>query len=179
MNSIIYCAIIGSITTLSAAILTFLLTNKSNKKRKYIEYRITYIEKQIEHLYGPLYNLIVQLYSLNSVKEKIIKTCNNREISKIDNFFRKKYFQPIHIEIRKILMNNLFLIKEETIPKSFEKYLQHATQDESQSRLYEDESIETQQLKGEPWPTDFAENINKNINSLKNELFTLRESLNY
>lgn len=172
-------AIITGIVTILVAVLTFILNDYSSKRKKSLELKIQYIERQVELLYGPLFSLIAQLHSLREVKDKIDKKYLNRknELNRIDAFFNKHYFTPIHQRITEIISHNLYLIKENKIPNGFSAYLRHICQDKAQRELYEKEGIETTQIKGESFPYHFKDNIENNMKELKQELSELRESL--
>ncbi|WP_106829814.1 hypothetical protein [Parabacteroides pacaensis] len=172
-------AIITGVVTILVAVLTFVLNHYSSKRKKSLELKIQYIERQMELLYGPLFSLLAQLCSLRDVKDKIDKKYINKkdELNRIDAFFNRNYFTPIHERIKEIISSNLYLINENKIPNSFLAYLRHVSQDKAQRELYERERIETSHIKGEMFPYSFKENIENNMKVLKQELSELRESL--
>lgn len=116
-------------------------------------------ERQIEEFYGPLFNMVNQVFVANHVKWELLKTSNGEAAEKCSEYFHNTYFIPLHDEIKGILKSKLYLVEGAQIPESFYLYLKHAAQERDQIHLWKILGIDTSFLKGEPWPEYFFDDI--------------------
>jgi hypothetical protein len=60
-------------------------------------------------------------------------------MTKIGHMFGRKYYAPLHDEIREILKTKLFLMEGVDMPESYTEYLMHSVMENIQSRLADEE----------------------------------------
>jgi hypothetical protein len=116
-------------------------------------------ERQIEEFYGPLFNMVHQVFAANDVQSGILQRISATDSERVRDYFRATYFFPMHDEIRQILRTKLYLVEGSEIPESFYLYLKHAAQERDQTMLWKQYGLDTSFLKGEPWPDDFYDDI--------------------
>jgi hypothetical protein len=122
-------------------------------------------ERQVEEFYGPLFNMVHQVFVANHVQGEILKGINPEESDKVSNYFHATYFDPMHEEIRQILRTKLYLVDGSGMPASFYLYLKHAAQERDQRTLWKQHGINTNFLDGEPWPDNFYTDIRRGFES--------------
>lgn len=127
--------------------------------------------RQIEELYGPLLSLIEQIFVVWEVRENVLKTGSHsaEDGRRIREFFWKNYFTPLHEQIAGLLRTKLYLLEGREMPQSFEEYLEHATQEACQHRLWAELSIDTSQVKGRKWPASFHDDVKAALDRLMGE----------
>ncbi len=135
------------------------LASLSEDRTRKLERLLRHYERQVEEFYGPLWNMVHQLYVCNETKDKVTKRLNADEISKVEEYYQKNYFRPLHDEIRQIMKTKLYLVDGAAMPESFYAYLRHATQERDQRDLASLHNVQTGFLRGLPWPSDFHDEI--------------------
>ena len=127
--------------------------------------------RQIEELYGPLLSLIEQIFIIWEVRENVLKAGHypGEDQRRIREFFWKHYFTPLHDQIAGLLRTKLYLLEERQMPESFGQYLEHATQEACQHRLWTELSIDTSQVKGRQWPSAFHDDVKASLDQLMDE----------
>jgi len=149
--------------------LTSELARLSEDRTRKLERLLRHYERQVEEFYGPLWNMVHQLYVCNETKDKVTKRLNSEEVGKVEEYYQKKYFVPLHDEIRQIMKTKLYLVDGAEMPESFYAYLRHATQERDQRDLATLHNVQTGFLRGLPWPSDFHEEIKKGFDlAMKN-----------
>lgn len=132
-----------------------------------------YYERQIEEFYGPLLNMVHQVYIAGSIQKELLFAQNESGIKivcedlaeKIRDYYYNTYFMPMHEEIRQILRTKMYLIEELEIPESFYLYLKHTAQERDQKVLWKEHKVDTLFLDGIPWPNNFHEDIKSGFES--------------
>jgi hypothetical protein len=146
------------------AIKVEMATLKEDRARK-LEKLLSYYERQIEEFYGPLWNMIHQLYVCNETKDKLVKRLDPDKIKQVHEYYQTTYFRPVHDEIRSIIKTKLYLVDGVEMPESFYSYLRHATQERDQQELARNQQIDTSNVKGVPWPEDFHVDIKRGFDT--------------
>ena len=136
---------------------------REDRTRK-LEKLLGHYERQIEEFYGPLWNMVHQLYVCNETKDRLTEKLNRDEAKKVNRYYQTNYFRPLHDEIRQIIKTKLYLIDGERMPESFYKYLRHALQERAQQDLAEQFQVDTSFLAGVPWPGGFDDEIRDGFN---------------
>lgn len=153
------------------------LTRISQDRTRKLESLKRHYERQIEEFYGPLFNMVHQIFVANNIQWELFSTkdkngqkiVNEDSAEKIRDYFHNIYFWPLHGEIRQILCSKLYLIEGSEMPKSFYLYLKHAAQEHDQRLLWSGYKIDTSFLRGEPWPNNFYEDIKSGFeNAMRN-----------
>src|SRR5258706_8302785 len=92
-------------------------------------------ERQIEEFYGPLWNMVHQLYVCNHTKSELVPQLKGDQVRAIEDYYQNTYFIPLHTEIRDIIKTKLYLVEGAEMPASFYDYLKHALQERDQRNL--------------------------------------------
>src|SRR5262249_31578330 len=124
--------------------------------------------RQIEELYGPLFSLIEQIFNIWQVQENVLRGTGHsgEDQRRIKAFFWQHYFAPLHQEISALLRTKLYLLEGGRLPDSFTKYLEHATQEACQHRLWSELGIDTSGVPGRKWPDSFYDDVKKALDHL-------------
>ena len=178
-SQVIAALITGFVTILGWNVLTF-LNNRKENQTKLLQFQIEHISRQIEELYGPLFNLVNQLNMYYDTKEKITEVFNTTDQKKeiINIFIRENYFYQLHDEIRKLIKNKYHLIDNNELPNSYRDYLLHSTQETLQIDIWNKLQIDTSIVKGIVWPDQFDIDTKKHLDSLKYRYNQLLSKLN-
>jgi hypothetical protein len=137
------------------------LAQTAEDRRRKLEGLLRYYQRQIEEFYGPLFNSVHQIFMANEVQAAILKTVRGDAAERVIDYFHETYFGPLHDTIREVMRTKLYLAEGQEVPDSFYRYLQHAGQERDQRVLWKRFGIDTSFLRGEPWPDDFYDDIEK------------------
>src|SRR5262249_40460163 len=137
------------------------LSRAAEDRTRKLESLKRHYERQIEEFYGPLFNMVNQVFVANHVQWEILKRTNPTDSEIVRDYFHATYFDPMHAEIRQILRTKLYLIEGSEMPESFYLYLKHAAQERDQRTLWKQHQIDTSFLRGEPWPDPFYDDIRR------------------
>lgn len=171
-------ALVGSTTTAIVTIVgwsvSHVLANRREHRTRRLEAALDYAERQIEELYGPLLSLIEQIFTVWTVRERVlfpdgrvgIEAPGDAERQRLIKFFQEAYFFPLHEKIRDILSSKLHLVDGQTVPPSFYAYLEHATQQLVQHRLFQEFRLSTLQVPGVPWPQNFYHDVKDSLEEI-------------
>lgn len=146
-----------------------LITQHSEDRTRKIEALMGHYERQIEEFYGPLFNMVHQVFVANHIEYELLNAkrsgafaidgYQNRE--NVKDYYQKNYFIPLHDEIISIMKSKLYLVEGSKVPDSFYLYLKHAAQERDQKSIWDLHGIDSSFLHGEPWPEDFYNDIKK------------------
>ena len=127
--------------------------------------------RQIEELYGPLLSLIEQIFNVWQVRQNVLESgkYSPDDQRRIQAFVWERYFTPLHQEIGALLRTKLYLLKDGSLPKSFSDYLEHATQEACQHKLWSELGIDTSQVPAREWPDNFETDVRGAFRSLMAE----------
>lgn len=149
----------------------------SQDRTRKLESIMRHYERQIEEFYGPLFNMVHQVFVANHIQWDILNAqdkddrhkMSTDQIDNIQHYYQATYFRPLHDDIRSIIRTKLYLIEGSEMPLSFYKYLKHAAQERDQIALWENNKIDSSFLPGEPWPQDFYDDIKSGFeNAMRN-----------
>lgn len=167
MDSNILATLITAFITISGWIISNYLLRKREDRTKRLQIRLDYTRSQIEELYGPLYSLINQIFKYWEVHENILEPFDDSTKNQLENYFREKYFAPIHLEIKELMKAKFHLIEGDEYPQSFWDYLQHSTQESVQVDIWNELHLSTSHVKGIPWPEKFSNDVKSQLDVLK------------
>src|SRR6266850_2404214 len=164
-------ALIAAVVTIAGWYVTYFYTKRREDRTRRTEAQLRYRQRQIEELYGPLLSLIEQIFNTWQVRENIVTGGNPTPEQKeqIRHFFWQTYFYPLHQEIGALLKTKLYLLENGQMPASFADYLEHATQEACQNRLWDELHIDTSHVRGKPWPKTFHCDVTKMLDYLMKE----------
>src|SRR5215831_9712712 len=164
-------ALIAAAVTILGWYVTYAYAKRREDQTRRTEIRLKHRQRQIEEPYGPLLSLIEQIFNIWQVRQHILKAEKGRVSAEreasIREFIWREYFSPLHHEIGNLLKTKLYLLENGRMPPSFEKYLQHATREECQHRLWNELRIDTSG--GTPWPTDFYDDVKDTLERITND----------
>ena len=161
-------ALIAAVVTIIGWYVTYTYAKRRDDETRRTEIHLKYRQRQIEELYGPLLSLIEQIFNVWQVRENIAgperAQLSHDQQARIREFIWREYFSPLHHEIRTLLRTKLYLLEKGQMPESFSRYLEHATQEECQHRLWNELQIATGG--GTPWPSGFYDDVKSALDRL-------------
>lgn len=145
------------------------LTRRAETKRRIAESNMKHCEKQIEEFYGPMFNLVHQIFLYNHVEFSLLESpeandqLTERHRETIEDFFCEEYFVPLHRQINEVLKAKLYLVEGTSMPDSVYAYLRHANQESVQRTLWKRFSIGTSYVQGIEFPDALYEDIERDF----------------
>src|SRR5262245_5066555 len=94
------------------------LSRAAEDRTRRLEGLKRHYERQIEEFYGPLFNMVNQVFVANHVQGEILKRTNPPDSEMVRDYFHTMYFDPMHDEIRQILRTKLYLVEGSEMPES-------------------------------------------------------------
>jgi hypothetical protein len=135
------------------------LSRAAEDRTRKLESLMRHYERQIEEFYGPLFNMVHQVFVTNHIQSEIVRQSKAESAEHARDYFHATYFGPLHDGIRQIVRTKLYLIEGSEMPASFYLYLKHAAQERDQRVLWKQYGVDSSFLKGEPWPDQFYDDI--------------------
>jgi hypothetical protein len=150
---------------------TYAYTKMREDRTRRLDLLLKFRARQIEELYGPLLSLIEQIFNVWQVRENVLRgTAHSAEDQRrIREFFWEHYFTPLHQEIGTLRRTKLYLLEGGCLPDSFSEYLEHATQEACQHRLFAELGIDTSKVPGRPLPETFHSDVETALDRLMEE----------
>jgi hypothetical protein len=103
------------------------LTRLAEDRTRKIEKLLQHYERQVEEFYGPLWNMVRQIYVCNETRDKLVRQLKADQRAAVQEYYQGTYFRPFHDEMREIIKTKLYLIDGPDMPDSFFQYLRHAS----------------------------------------------------
>jgi hypothetical protein len=168
--SVIAAALTAMVTAIGWFVVKW-MDARGQARLKRAEFRRSYIQKQIEEFYGPLYSLVWQVIATNHLKVRISthKDLRSEDRSAIEDYFATQHFLPIHQRIKGILETKLYLLDGTMMPESFYDYLSCALQESVQHELWAERNVSTSFMRGLPYPDAFQRTIYSSLEKLTHE----------
>lgn len=141
------------------------LSRVSEDRSRKLERLLRHYERQVEEFYGPLWNMVHQLYVCNHTKSELVARLSGEQARAVEDYYQKTYFIPLHTEIREIIKTKLYLVEGAEMPASFYDYLKHALQERDQRNLALDYRVDTSFLPGVEWPSNFHNDIKRGFDN--------------
>ncbi|HEY2713839.1 MAG TPA: hypothetical protein VGI60_15095 [Chthoniobacterales bacterium] len=173
MESILPAVIGGGVVAIGWYVTDF-LARRAETRRRIVESVIKQAEQQIEQFYGPLFNLVNQLFIYNDVKFSLLhsKRANGKltpeQRQTVEDFFHDEYFVHLHRQLTEVLKSKLHLIEGTAMPDSVYEYLRHASQEFVQRALWKRYSISTTYLEGMEFPDNLEDDIRRDFEKVMN-----------
>ena len=169
-GTVIAAALTGAVTA-AGWFVSKTIDARQQARLKRAEFRRSYIQKQIEEFYGPLYSLAWQIITTNYLKGRMLghPDLPEKDRSTIEDFLATRYFLPTHNRILSILKTKLYLLDGTTMPNSFYNYLAHAIQETVQHELWSERGVSTIFIPGSPYPKEFQQTILASLQKLMKE----------
>jgi hypothetical protein len=175
MNATVIAACITAVVTIIGWVIVRLKDINANRLKIHQDF----VMKQIEELYGPLYNLVLQINNFWDIEQNLLNRENDKsKQDKVRVYFREHYYYPLHLEVRLLLKNKTHLLQNQTMPKSFDTYLKHSTQETVQIDIWNNLNISTIDVAGIPWPDEFETDIKSTLGILMKNYDKLLPDMN-
>ena len=166
----LYPVFLAGLVTIIGWYATYAYAKRREDRTRRLEIHLKYRQRQIEELYGPLLSLIEQIFNVWRVRQNIIEasrdSLSSEQTQKVREFFWERYFTPLHSEIAALLKTKLYLLEGGLLPESFSHYLEHATQETCQRRLWDELQIDTRHVRGRDWPEEFYQEVRDTLRLL-------------
>ena len=180
MDKTLLPVIIGAISGAFVAAIGWFVVHGLSSRREIAARRDNaarnYLEKQIEELYGPLLGLIKHSRMAFAVATRKLPNTENGQIdfgrfserdSEIWHFFVENYFLPVNAEIRRLLRSKMHLLESGVLPRSFEDFFLHEVQFEALHTLWKAYGVDSSNISGPGWPTDFEADVRNVLEQLR------------
>jgi hypothetical protein len=179
MTTEVALALIAGLVTGAGWLVTHYLERQREQTRLRREARGKYLERQVEELYGPLFNLTMQIVATNHVRYGVLSNLPTDKRGAIDQLFYREYFRPLHDATRELLRTRLHLVEGNRLPESFYQYLRHSIQERVQQDLWSEHQIDTSAVKGVPFPNEFPALVQTTLEQLLREYDLVLSGLHY
>lgn len=173
MSDIAPVLITGAVTALGWYA-TYAYAKMREDRTRRLDLLLKFRVQQIEMLYGRLLSLIEQIFNVWQVRENVLQgtAYSAEDQRRIREFFLQHYFTPLHQEIGALLRTKLYLLEGGRLPDSFTEYLEHATQEACQHRLWSELGIDSSKVPGRGWPQAFDKDAKTALDRLMAEYQT-------
>ena len=176
---------LAALVTIVGWFVAYYLTKRREMHQRRQELMVKHLERQIEEFYGPLFNLVEQIFACEEVQSDILEEdtspakrhLSDEQQAQVRDFLYHDYFQSLHDEMRLILKTKLFLVEGEDVPESFDEYLRHSTQERVQKMLWERLHVDTSYIQGRSWPKGFYTDIKSGLDSVMLQYEQMMEGL--
>jgi hypothetical protein len=161
------------------------LGNFATKRRDAItraaEIRKQFLERPIEEFYGPLLSLSSRIAAIRDIRDRLVdafekkgENLNGDTLVKLRRFVRTEFTMPTNRQIEQILTNRLHLLGEDNMPETFFLFLTSTIQAEIQSKLWAEQNIDSQIVRGLPFPKAFTADVARKFSELMTEYRALQ-----
>lgn len=179
-------AIVAATVSVIGWIANHLFTSWRDRKAKKHEALLSYTEKQLEELYGPLAFLIIEgrrtFKDLLSILGRKYVFLKDVEISEEEfetwMFWAENDFMPRNEKIKELLMKNTHLIDGEGIPESYVTFLDHCNSWQINHLRWKTDKKEYSWRSKIDWPKQFSKDVLDTFYHLRKRHATLIHELN-
>jgi len=166
MTTEVVLALIAAVVTAAGWLVTNVLDREREHDRVSRESRARYLERQVEELYGPLFNLTMQIVTINHVRFEVVRETALDQRGAIDAMFYREYFMPLHDGVRELPKTKLHLVEGRALPESVYAYMRHSLQERVQRDLWLDHQIDTSAVQGLGFPDSFTLDVQQSLERL-------------
>jgi hypothetical protein len=172
--SIVVAIIAGSVTAVGWLV-SHILTDRSERKKRQTEALLKYVEKQLEELYGPLAFL---LYEGRRTFQDLLETFGRDHVFMRDNyiseedlkiwlFWAEHSFLPKNEKIKELLVSKTHLIEGSRFPGSYVTFLDHHYSWSIQHQRWKEEGVAYSWHSKINWPVEFEQEVIQTFEMLK------------
>ena len=177
MNTTVTVAIITALVSAIGWVVNYIFAMTADARRHRIGGQLAHVEKQLSDLYGPLAFLIIEG---NAFYRDLLTTLGREQVFQENSdlssdeqslwlFWVDNDFMPRNEAIQHLLSCNAHLIDNETIPASYEAFMDHYNSWRvTHLRWKEDQIKYSLHSKGD-WPQEFNEDVQATFGRLKHE----------
>jgi hypothetical protein len=179
MDSVI-AALLGAAISAFVGYFIFLRQQKIEIQRRLSEIKLRELDLDIHDFYGPLHSVTQQIFRTWEVRKKLLasKKLDEQKRGIVNQFFSDEYFWPLHLEMQKIIRSRYHLAERFGFDTHLKEYLHHSIQTTAQTGLFRKKGIETEDIKGTPWPEGFRQLVQQLLNKAINERKELVSQIN-
>jgi hypothetical protein len=167
----------GSLVTVIGWSVNYRLSRKKEEASRKNQAKLTYIQKQIEELYGPLFGLIQNAQFVREVATGTLPSSPEGYIlfeqfddTKGDTqawrYFVEGHFLPLIDRMSNLIYKNLHLLESGEIPESFQHFFRHKAHFDCLDRLWREKGIRNESYQSEGWPVQFGEDVQRTLDQL-------------
>lgn len=180
MESLDLKTIIGLLVSVVLAVFGYLYRYYDDKKNRKRLAHLSFITKQLEEFYGPLFFRSV---SGEKSYQELLKKLGKPQISlnptkkelKEWRIWYKTVFHPVNLEMENIILEKSFLIREEVIPQPLTDYISHISPYKAILAKWEEKDF-SEHFSTVDFPKDFTTYIHRSYHALKKEQIRLMNS---
>lgn len=178
-------AIIGASISVAGWLVEHILSSSADRNLQRLKYKVEFIQKQLEELYGPLTFLILEGRSafndlLNQLGRDYIFP-EGQSLSKDDLetwiFWVENDFLPRNSKILDIISSKTHLIDGGELPESWVHFSDHYNSWKIQHKRWLKQRVEYSWTSEVNFPAEFEEDVIPVFNRLKQDLAKLMERL--
>jgi hypothetical protein len=172
--AIISAGVAGACVAAAVTSVGWFITNRLTQRREEEARRqqaaLKHLERQIEELYGPLLGLIQQSEAVFKVAV-LRRDLKDPDSQKAWGYFIDKYFLPLNAQMAILLSTKVHLSYAENWPASYLEFFTHQAQFESLHKIWVEQHIDSQMIKGGGWPQQFGADVRQTLYELR-ELYS-------
>jgi hypothetical protein len=172
--SIVVAIIAGSVTAVGWLV-SHILTDLSERKKRQTGALLKYVERQLEELYGPLAFL---LYEGRRTFQDLLETFGRDHVFMRDNyiseedlkiwlFWAEHSFLPKNEKIKELLVSKTHLIEGSSFPRSYVTFLDHHYSWSIQHQRWKEEGVAYSWHSKINWPVEFEQEVIQTFEMLK------------
>jgi hypothetical protein len=176
MDTNIFIATMTASLTLAGWLINHVLTGRREMTNQQLSASLTYVERQLEELYGPLAFLtiegrnaamdVVEALGREPVFGARENSLNEKEVT-LWLFWVENDFLPRNERIQQLLMTKTHLVEGDKLPLSFVEYLHYHNSWRMSHLRWKQENIEYSWRSPASWPTSFSEEVLNTFKVLK------------
>lgn len=180
MDKALLPALIGAASGALVAAIGWLVVHMLSSRRDLLARRDAagrdHLEKQIEHLYGPLLGLILQSRLAFEVAARVLPRDDHGQVEfsrfsghddAIWRFFVEEYFLPANARIRDLIRSNMHLLEAGVLPMTFAAFFEHEVQFEALHRLWKEKGVVSLDVPSLGWPMAFESDVQVTLDALR------------
>jgi hypothetical protein len=142
------------------------LTQRREEEARRQQAALKHLERQIEELYGPLLGLIQQSEAVFKVAV-LRRDLKDPDSQRAWKYFIEKYFLPLNAQMATLLSTKVHLSYGDSWPASHLEFFTHQAQFESLHKIWVEEHIDSQMIRGAGWPQQFGEDVRRTLYELR------------
>jgi hypothetical protein len=177
MDTPLILALLAAIVTLAGWVINYILNGRDEQRRNQLQESLTYLEGQLQDLYGPLAFLIqagqrTHQELLNSLgRERVFE--EGKELSEDDLktwlFWVENDVFPRNEKIKELLTNQTHLIAGGEVPQSYLDFMEHYNTWKVNHLRWQKEQVKYAWHSSKPYPDEFGQEVLDTFERIKAE----------
>lgn len=177
MNQAIVVALIAGTVTAIGWLVNYVSLKRGDRHKQALAARLAFVDRQLQHLYGPL---VFLMHEGTSAFSDLVETLgrsyvfmDDREISEEDLelwlFWVDNDLMPRNAAIQSLLASQSHLIAGSAMPQSYISFIEHYNSWRVSHLRWKEKSIRYSWRSKVNWPDDFEQEIIRTYAKLKHE----------